>query len=495
MSNDKFGRTYADTTALQWQGDDINKALMSFDKGVKLGSHGFDDFSRHFMNLSGFDKIPMETRIKLFSKIDDDLIRKTIKDPVRYDWWYTETNWLESKVFKNLDGLDKRDISDIKKLSEKADPSGEGAFQLLALMKERAAMLDWVADGKKLEDFVSYLQSATDGTTNVLQHFAGISRDQSIASAVNMVKKRGVSDAYIQLRDAMDDLGGAMHSTNPLKKYIDVPGMTHAKRRKSVKKGLMTSQYNAGARTLGDGYFEALEGVEVNGKYIFKDAPTKDKLAVGRIMLNAAEEAFPEATKVRYLLNNFAEAHEIAKVSSIEVKTPMGFPFRQSYKKTATEQIELRTANGGRMKINAVVELDEIDYSKQNRAFAPNIIHAMDATHKSLVVNELASKYGVKNFSMIHDSFGTSFGNMSLLDKATRKTFLDMYDNKNFMEFLAENFKSQGVAMKRFVRNEKGKKVKDGKGKWLIEDIPMSEIKSLGDYDFRDFMELEYFFH
>ena len=495
MSNDKFGRTYADTTALQWQGDDINKALMMFDKGVQLGAHGFDDFSRHFMNVAGFDKIPMQSRIKLFKKIDDDLIRKTIKDPIKHDWWYTQTDWLETGVFKNLKGLDARDIADIKKLATVANPGDEGAFQLLALMKERVAMLDWVKKGNKLDDFVSHLQSAADGTTNVLQHFAGISRDKSIAHAVNMTKRRGVADAYIQLRDAMDDIGRAMDPNNPLKKYIDIPGLTHAKRRKSVKKGLMTSQYNAGARTLGDGYFDALDGVQVNGKYIFREASSADRLAVGRIMLNATEDAFPEATKVRLLLNNFAEAHEIAKVSSIEVKTPMGFPFRQSYKRVETQQIELRTSTGGRMKLNIQKELDDVDYAKQNRAFAPNIIHAMDATHKSLVVNELATKYGIKNFSMIHDSFGSSFGNMSLLQKATRSTFLDMYQGKNFMRFLADNFSDQGIKMKRYVRTEKGMKIKDGKGGFLIEDIPASEIDKLGDYDFKNFMELEYFFH
>ena len=204
---------------------------------------------------------------------------------------------------------------------------------------------------------------------------------------------------------------------------------------------------------------------------------------------------FPEATKVRYLLNNFAEAHEIAGASAIEVKTPMGFPFRQSYKKVETTQIELRTSTGGRVKLNIQKELEEVDYSKQNRAFAPNIIHAMDATHKSLVVNELATKYGIKNFSMIHDSFGSSFGNMSLLQKATRKTFLDMYQGKNFMKFLADNFESQGIKLKRYVRTEKGMKIKDSRGKFLTEDIPTSEINKLGDYDFKDFMELEYFFH
>jgi hypothetical protein len=49
--------------------------------------------------------------------------------------------------------------------------------------------------------------------------------------------------------------------------------------------------------------------------------------------------------------------------------------------------------------------------------------------------------------------------------------------------------------MKRYVRTENGQKIKDGKGGFLIEDIPLEEVKDLGDYDFKDFEKLEYFFH
>ena len=531
MSNDRYARTYADTVALHWQGDDINRGLMKFANGRRLGKHGLDDFSRNFMNVAGYDKIPMKTRIALFSKIPDDLILKTVENPTKYDWWFTTNNWIESGFFKNLNGLDARDIKDIKKLAEKADPSGDGAFQFLAMLKERSDMIKWTRKGNKIEDFVSHLPSQRDGTTNVLQHFAGISRDQDIAKAVNMVKQRGVADAYIQLRDALDVIGKRMPTSDPLKKYIDIPGLTHAKRRKSVKKSLMTSNYNAQAPTLGKSYFEALESVQVNGKYIFRDAPKRDVDAIGNIILKASEEAFPEATKVRYLLNNFAEAHEIARKSEIELKTPIGFPFKQSYRKTTTTPVELRTSNGGKVIIHAQVEIAEdaaalkkaeaylrklqdkradiiakmkrdgrtdrlisklsvvrnnikqaqydvrdvshMNWPKQNRAFAPNIIHAMDSTHKSLVALNMERKYGITDFSMIHDSFGTHFGNMDLLLKETKEAFLEMYKGKNFMEFLYDEFSKQGVAMKRFVRNEKGLKVRSKDGEFLTEAIPL----------------------
>jgi len=494
LANDRYSRTYADTVALHWQGDDVNRSLMQFAKGVKLGKNGLKDFKRNFMNVAGFDKLPMKTRVDLFDKIPDQLILDTVKDPIKNDWWFNTNDWLKTGILKNTKGLDSRDISDIKKLASKADPSGEGAFQFLAMIQERSEMIAWTKSGKKIQDFKSHLPSQRDGTTNVLQHFAGISRDQKIAESVNMVVKREVSDAYIQLRDAMDDIGRAMDPNDPLKKYIDVSGLSHAKRRKSVKKALMTSQYNAGPATLGESYFDALKDVQVKGKFIFREASLADKKAIGHMINKASENHFPEATKVRHLLNNLAEAHEISGKDAIEIRTPLGFPFRQSYKKSETRQVELPTSTGS-IKLEVRVDLDELDYPKQNRAFAPNIIHAMDATHKSLVVNNLNKKYGITDFSMIHDSFGSHYGSMDLLLKETRSAFLEMYQGKNFMRYLYDEFKKQGITMKRFVRNEKGMKVKDKSGEYLVEDIPLSEIESLGKYNFKDFDNLEYFFH
>lgn len=166
MSNDKFGRTYSTNMNLHWQGDDVHKGLMRFERGVKLGKHGYEEFARTFMNFAGFDKVPMESRIKLFDKIPDNLILDTVKDPIKYDWWYTDNDWIEKGIISNLRGIDKRDVEAIKDLAKKANPSGEGAWSTLALLKERAEMINWKRKDKKLEDFKSYLPMPRDGSNN-----------------------------------------------------------------------------------------------------------------------------------------------------------------------------------------------------------------------------------------------------------------------------------------------------------------------------------------
>jgi DNA-directed RNA polymerase len=272
----------------------------------------------------------------------------------------------------------------------------------------------------------------------------------------------------------------------------------------------MTSQYNAGPSTLGESYFDALKGTEVNGELIFDRATAGEKLRIGRLILEASENEFPEGFRTRTVLNQLAEAHTLSGKMDIELRTPnVGNPFRQSYLKAQTRQVELDDGAGGIINVEVRVETNEMDWAKQERAFAPNIIHAFDAEHKSLVVNAMA-KHGVKDFSMIHDSFRAHAGNMSLMKKATKEAFVDMYKKENILEKLYNHFKSQGVEMVKYSRDSFGRKIRAtkktvlSKGQstreidgriWVIENIDKKDILELGSYDFRDFDKLDYFFH
>ena len=549
MTADKYGRTYADTAAIQWQGDDFNKGLMKFKRGVKLGNDGYEDFSRVFANNAGFDKIPMASRVKLLDKIPDELILKTVDDPIHNDWWRTKKDWLKEGIIKDFKGIDKRDIPAIKQLAREIDPADEGAFQFLALLQERAAMIRHTRKGNSIKTFKSHLSMPSDGTTNVLQHMGAISRDAKTAKLVNMTKTREVKDAYIAIRLKMDKVGKGLDINDPLKIFIDLPDYTpHGLRRKSVKHGLMTAQYNAGAATLGDQYFKAatkgfkklaktetdpIKRAEYERLYdAFRKASKGQKTAVGRYVAKAVDEEFPAGLKVRNTLNKFAEAHEIAG-KDINLKIAgTDFPFRQSYKKFEIKQVELPTIDGKSIKVNVKVELDALDFQQQRIAFAPNFIHAMDAAHKSLTVNILHTKYGVRDFSMIHDSFGVHAGYGKLLNKATKEAFEILYRDKNVLRDLYYTFKRQGIDMNYFIRNGKGQKKpvvdiyktrgevplylrdyyrRDNKGRWVykgkkhydedkdkwfpITEISLQDLEKLGDYNFDDLADSQYFFH
>ncbi|WP_455915107.1 DNA-directed RNA polymerase [Pantoea agglomerans] len=49
----------------------------------------------------------------------------------------------------------------------------------------------------------------------------------------------------------------------------------------------------------------------------------------------------------------------------------------------------------------------DINAAKQSSGVAPNYVHSMDACHLRMTVNLANEKYGIKAFSLVHDSFGT----------------------------------------------------------------------------------------
>lgn len=179
MSNDKYARTYANTITLHWQGDHVNKGLMLFSKGVKMGKHGEDAFKQEFINvaLNGFDKLPIKVRRKVYDLIPDKMILDTIKDPIKHDWWYAKTDWFKAGLLKDdLRGIPKEWAAEVRKLAVAGE--SDGAWNFLSLLKERQEMIAWTKRGKKIENFVSYKQLQVDGTTNVLNVLA-LSREIS----------------------------------------------------------------------------------------------------------------------------------------------------------------------------------------------------------------------------------------------------------------------------------------------------------------------------
>ena len=64
----------------------------------------------------------------------------------------------------------------------------------------------------------------------------------------------------------------------------------------------------------------------------------------------------------------------------------------------------------------------ELWVEKSINACSPNLIHAMDATHLMMTVNDLASR-GVTDIITVHDSFACGIGDMDELSACLRKTW------------------------------------------------------------------------
>ena len=54
-----------------------------------------------------------------------------------------------------------------------------------------------------------------------------------------------------------------------------------------------------------------------------------------------------------------------------------------------------------------------------------------------------AHKNGVKNFCNVHDSFGTTAGDVEMLNKSLREAFIDMFSNHDVLAKFREDVEKQ----------------------------------------------------
>jgi len=66
---------------------------------------------------------------------------------------------------------------------------------------------------------------------------------------------------------------------------------------------------------------------------------------------------------------------------------------------------------------------DTLSKKGQRSGVAPNFVHGVDAAHMVMTVNALYAQ-GVRNFLMVHDSFGAPFAQCQEVFDTTREQFV-----------------------------------------------------------------------
>jgi DNA-directed RNA polymerase len=97
----------------------------------------------------------------------------------------------------------------------------------------------------------------------------------------------------------------------------------------------------------------------------------------------------------------------------------------QAYPDLAARTVKT-AINGKTVKLTMYAELEKLDRRKQSQGIAPNYVHSCDAAHMMLTVVR-AKQVGITNFAMIHDSFGTTAGDVEDLYHVVREAFVEMY--------------------------------------------------------------------
>jgi DNA-directed RNA polymerase len=380
-------RKYAQTTGINPQGSDLQKALIEFADGKPLLTQEAKDwFCITGANRWGFDKATLPQRVQWVRDHHEQIIAFAT-DPVDNPDW------------------------------QQADKP----LQFLAWCCE---YMRWQSFGDK---FLSRVAVGMDGSCNGLQNFSAMLRDSHGGRATNLVPAELPNDIYQMVADLTTRIleGEEDDPTGFRKLWLD-----HGLTRNLVKRSVMTLPY--GSRRMSCRDF-IIKDYLIEGKF-----PGLDKkkyraaaeylsyrvwAAIAQVVVKA-REAMDWLQKGSAVI--MREGHE-----TIRWVTPTGFPVTQVYWEQTIHRINSKLCGNAKFRLHKDGETP--DRNKHRNGIAPNLIHSLDAAHLTLVVNAAKAR-GIHSLAMIHDDYGTHAADAQALYAIIREEFVGMYERHDVLD-------------------------------------------------------------
>ncbi len=398
------GRVYPAQALLNPQGDDFAKSLLRFATKKSLGERGEKWFKIHGANLYGQDKISFDDRVQWVDEHQEEILG----------------------IFDNAYKFD-------NKFLNKADKP----FSFLAFAYEYKEFID------NPKSFKSAIPIAMDGSNNGFQHITALLRDKDGAKKVNVIPEENQkvpSDIYKDVADKTKELIDAdskyeikKDKKNFIvdKKYIDE--IYEHITRSLTKKNVMTEVYGAGKGAKLQQIKEYIEDKlndELKWDYDIIDDVSQ---YLRNMIAKAMKEELSSSDIYKKWIKNIAKDLS-AQNKEIRWTTPIiKLEVIQEEFKTKDDKVSI-TYQGKKREVQIQIPTAEISKDDQIRGIAPNFTHSLDATHLFLTLLE-SKKHGVESFATIHDSFGTHACDVHVLLKATKTSFIDMF-NEDILEKL-----------------------------------------------------------
>jgi DNA-directed RNA polymerase len=439
------GRIYPNTAFLHEQGSDNAKGLLLFANGQPIGEEGFYWLLLHGSNTWGNDKVSLDDRVE-FCLQNYDLFIDYATNPT------TNLGWT------------------------KADKP----FSFLAFCNEIKLLRDWCEAGNAQEDFVSHLPLFIDGSNNGSQHLVAMAKDEELAPYVNLVPSDLPGDLYALVAEKVwgrleakemlvpaavyDQLDYVLDTTEQLQReYEEAPPGSERKalaytevqtwrnnnrvlrealypvfwnrikdlkvRRKICKRGTMTFAYGAVPFGMGQQVWDDTRTINA---YLGRQEKLWASL-LGKDIHRACHEDLSGPGRLLALFESIANRYNEAHQYMHWLSPITNFPVTQNYRQPTTYRTLLAY---GEDKLNVVVENWEeatLDKESQRLGASPNTVHSLDAVHMTMVVS--SADYDI---AAIHDSWGTTAGNMSDLFIRVRRKFVELYEVDPLLHILRQ---------------------------------------------------------
>ncbi len=417
------GRIYDAPLHLNPQGNSLSKGLLLFANGEPIGDEtAVTELAIHGANCFGMDKLGFTGRYEWVLD-NHDLIIKTAEDPIGNLWWAKEADC---------------------------------PWTFLAFCKE------WHGVTHDNYEHITYLPIQKDATCSGLQHFSGALKDEIGGNEVNLLVSDRPADIYKTVANkTIDKLTADLQDSD--KAEMAQRWLDYGINRKTCKRATMVRVYGStlySSRKFVTEFIEDtdLKRTEQNPHYvsIFKDPELsfKASLYLAEHIWNSINESVLAAPRCMDWLQSIAETMAREGLT-VEWNTIDGLPIKQQYPCYRSRRI--KTVMGDSLVYQTLREKKysdksktkvKLDTRKQANGISPNWVHANDGCHLRMTIN-LASEGGLKNFSFIHDSFGTLATDIGRLAYYLRETFIRLYDNYDTLELFRteqqEKLDSEGV--------------------------------------------------
>ncbi|KVR95832.1 DNA-directed RNA polymerase [Burkholderia vietnamiensis] len=392
------GRMYPATSMISPQGADLCKGCLEFADGTPLGREGATWLAIHLCNLAGADKEVIDggyrTRTpeerKDWTLAHTEEIMRVSSDPLMYREWHLVGGFGLQKI----------------KRGKVVPVAVDKPWQFLA------ACFEWAGYQYEGTAFRSRLAGALDGSCSGVQMLAGMTRDQSAGAMVNLVPAPRGDDYYGRMAESL-----AQKLYNRVD-TADAGEMTHLRYwseqtldRDLLKAPSMTKVYSAGAYTFAE---------QVRNK---TDAPEQECMWLAARINECFGDVAPGMLRAMGYLQAVSDVLTDAGIP-LRWVTPAGLQVEQA--RYGEQSVRMVTSVAGSTRERLFyIDGDTLSKKGQRAGVAPNFVHGVDASHMAMVVNDLYAK-GVRNYWMIHDSFGAPFAQCDEVFRSTREQFVKL---------------------------------------------------------------------
>jgi Autographiviridae RNA polymerase len=422
LNTDFRGRIYP-IPYFNYQRDDSIRALFLLDQGEPITERGLERLKDYVASRWGLDKAILPTR-RQWCDDNRDLIEKTAG--------------LESEDWLNADK----------------------PFAFLA------ACIELVEAAKVGPGYITRLPLAYDGNCNGLMHFCALTRQDPLGMMAECATAETTIDPY-------EFIAGKAQSV------LEEHWPQLQVNRGFVKSPTQTFFYGVSKIGMARQLREVLKD-----RGIKLDDPA-DVYRMGEEVRKIIEGVIPGAAETMGFLQQLAEGlacHGLV----LQCTTLTGLPWANRYHKYKTKRIRsLLSGVSIRPKITDGYE-PGIRVKKSKDAAAANFIHALDASHLVLTVNECV-RVNMPDVMAIHDSYSCLAPRADQLNNIIREQFAAMYEQHDPLTQVRES----ALRTLADAPPKPAKRVADAVG---VQPFSFPDVPKRGDLDLREFIKNVYAF-